>query len=130
MEGQAQVRMPAFHPPLAVPGCQGCAASGVSLCGRERGREAGRQGPAVPLGQRRGLGSHQERRHVLAGGAGRRPAARGTEPGRPEAPSSAALRLLVPPGSSPVALAAAGLLSKRSPLLAGCSQARAADGPI
>ena len=134
MEGQAEVRMAAFHPPLAVPGCQGCAASGVSLCGRERGREAGRQGgregPAVPLGQRRGLGSHQERRHVLAGGAGRKRAARGTEPGRPEAPSSAALRLLLPPGSSPVALAAAGLLSKRSPLLAGCSQARAADGPI
>ena len=48
MEGQAEVRMAAFHPPLAVPGCQGCAASGVSLCGRERGREAGRQGGRVP----------------------------------------------------------------------------------
>ena len=96
---------------------------------RQGGREAGREGPAVPLRQRRGLGSHQERRHVLAGGAGRKRAARGTEPGRPEAPSSAALRLLVPPGSSPLALAAAGLLSKRSPLLAGCCQARACAGP-
>ena len=37
MEGQAEVRLAAFHPPLAVPGCQGCAASGVSLCGREGG---------------------------------------------------------------------------------------------
>ena len=122
MEGQAEVRMAASALPLAVPGCQGCAASGVSLCGRE--------GHVVAVGERRGLGSQQERRHVLAGGAGRKPAARGTEPGRPEGPSSAALRLLVPPGSSPVALAAAGLLSKRSPLLAGCSQARASDGPI
>ena len=38
MEGQAEVRMAAFHLPLAVPGCQGGAASGVSLCRREGGR--------------------------------------------------------------------------------------------
>ena len=73
----------------------------------------------MPVGTLRGLGSQQERRHVLAGGTGRKPAARGREPGRADGPSSAALRLLVPPGSSPVALSAAGLLSKCSLVLAG-----------
>ena len=38
LEGQAQVRMAAFHLPLAVPECQGSAARGVSCCGREGGR--------------------------------------------------------------------------------------------
>ena len=73
----------------------------------------------MPVGALRGLGSQQEPRHVLAGGAGRKPAARGKEPGGADGPSSAALRLLVPGGSSPVALCAAGLLSKRSLVLAG-----------
>ena len=73
----------------------------------------------MPVGALRGLGSQQEQRHVLAGGAGRKPAAQGKEPGGADGPSSAALRLLVPGGSSPVALCAAGLLSKRSLVLAG-----------
>ena len=87
----------------------------------------------MALGERRGLGSHQERRHVLAGSCGRRAAARGREAGRAEGPSSGALRLLVPGGSSASAsatLAAAGLLSKRSLVLAGGSQARASEGPV
>ena len=85
----------------------------------------------MALGERRGLGSHQERRHVLAGCSGRRAAAQGREAGRAEGPSSGALRLLVPGGSSAAAtLAAAGLLSKRSLVLAGGSQARASDGPV
>ena len=37
---------------------------------------------------------------------------------------------VVPGGSLPVALSAAGLLSKRSLLLAGSSQARATDSPV
>ena len=44
MEGQAEVRMAASALPLAVPGCQGCAASGVSLCGRYGGSCGGTRG--------------------------------------------------------------------------------------
>ena len=84
----------------------------------------------MPLGERRGLGRHQACQHILAGGAGGKPAVWGREPRRAEGPSSAALRLLVPGGSLPVALSAAGLLSKRSLLLAGSSQARATDSPV
>ena len=87
------------------------------------------EGRVVPLGERRGLGSHRECRHILAGGAGGKPAPRGREPRRAEGPGSAALRLLVPAGSSPAALCAAGLLSERGLVLAGWSQARASDGP-
>ena len=47
MKGQAEVRMAAFHPPLAV---EGCAVSRMILCSREGGRE----GPVVPRGERRG----------------------------------------------------------------------------
>ena len=113
----------------------GCA--GVpGMCGewgelvREGGREGRREGLAVLRGERRGLGRPQECRHVLAGGAGRKAAARGREPGRAVGASSAAVRLLVAGGPSPVALAAAELLSKCSLVLAGCSQARASAGPI
>ena len=111
MEAQAEVRMAAFHPSLAV---LGCAASGVTMC-----RRAGV--PTVPLRSRGGWGDTRNAgTYWLAGGAGTKPAARGREPGRAEGPSSAMLRLLAPGGSSPLALSAAGLLSKRSLILGSC----------
>jgi len=75
MEGQAKVRTAAFHPPLPLPAFQGCVASGVSLCGREQGRE----GPVVQLKELRGLGSTRSAgtsllampgRHLLHGAEG------------------------------------------------------------
>ncbi|CAM9671900.1 unnamed protein product, partial [Bubo scandiacus] len=59
MEGQTEVRTAAFHPPLAVPGCQGCAASGVSLCRREGGSRG------ATLGAKR-VGELPGTPHVLA----------------------------------------------------------------
>ena len=106
LERQAKVRLAAFHPPLAVPGCQ---ASGVTFCRRVMWCHS----------RAERVEEHRERQHVLAGGVGRKLAMLGRERGRAEGPSSATLRLLVQGSSSPVALSAAGLLSEHSLVLAG-----------
>lgn len=62
----------------------------------------------MPIKEQRGLGSHQECQHILADCAGKKPVPWGGEPRRTEGLSSAALRLLVPGGSSPAALSAVG----------------------
>ena len=103
MEAQAEVRMAALHLPLAAPGCAG---TGVTLCGRDRGSDGATQGAES-------FGKPAARQHVLTGDTGRNPATWGREPGRAEGPSSAALRLLV-------ALSAAGLLCKHSLILGSC----------
>ncbi|KAM6084880.1 uncharacterized protein LJ206_006805 [Theristicus caerulescens] len=56
MEGQAEVRMAAFHPPLAVPRWQGCAASGVGLCGRVGGSHGCHSGSGEGWGATRNVG--------------------------------------------------------------------------
>ena len=52
VERQARVRMAAFHPPLAVPGCQGCGARRGSLC-----RGEGESIPRCLLGTGGGRGA-------------------------------------------------------------------------
>jgi len=67
LEGQAKVRLAAFHPPLAVPGCQ---VSRVTFCRR-----------VVWCHSRaERVGEHRECQHVLAGGAGMKLAVLGREP--------------------------------------------------
>lgn len=91
---------------------QGCAASGVSLCGKE-----GRGVLWCQSGRWRVLGSHQLHWYVLTGSTGRKLVMQDREPGSTESPGSAVLSLLVPGDNSPVPFLLRGCSPKGSKIL-------------